>query len=522
MKILTDLRLLFLTVSAIIPALLHGAEAGKRPPLVTVITVEGLSGEYLRLLEPLFGPGGFPRLADNGVNVDRLDYGPGLDAAAASAMLFTGAAPMVNGIPSAKIYDTTTKLPRSPLHDPSTIGNFTDETFSPKALKVSTLADELRIDTDGHGRAYAVAPYSHEALAGAGHAGNGAYWINDMTANWASSAYYKEMPLAIKNRNYSNSLASRLDTMRWTPLLNLSLYPGLTMDEFITPFKNTYPRKDMQRVRRFLTSPKANTEVTDVAIDLVNELQLGRSGHTDLLTVSYTVPSDGSRAEIIDSYVRLDRDLARLLAALDKASGPGQTTVLLAGLPTVNGSSPDDKKWNIPSGLYSVKRAVSLLSIQLMAVHGNGDWILGYHDRNFFLNRQLIKDRGLSLQDFRSEVADFLGRMAGISNVVTIDDIIASRAGENPAALKRNTSLSHAGDVIIEVSPGWQIVDDGSGKASGVQRHTAVDIPAFFIAPGLRQKNVPGTVDARALVTTLSRILNLRAPNGASVPSISL
>lgn len=153
-----------------------------------------------------------------------------------------------------------------------------------------------------------------------------------------------------------------------------------------------------------------------------------------------------------------------------------------------------------------------------MAVHGNGDWIIGYHDRQFFLNRQLIKDRGLDLQDFRREVADFLGRMAGISNVVTIDDIIASRAGDNPAALKRNTSLPHAGDVMIEVSPGWQIVDDGTGRASGVQRHTAVDAPAYIIMPGLKRSQITTMTDARQLAPTLCRLLMLRAPNGASLP----
>lgn len=512
---LTALILLTITVFA-------AAQPGKRPTVAAVVTVEGLSTDYLRVLEKQFTPGGFRRLMTTGASIDRLDYGPGLDAAAASAVVHTGSAPIVNGIPSAKVYDTATKLPRSPLHDPSTIGNFTDETYSPAALKVSTIGDELRIDTDGAGRVYAVAPNSHEAIIAAGHAGNGAYWINSMTANWATTAYYKEMPQAVKNRNYHNSLASRLDTMRWTPLLNLSLYPGLSTAQMQNPFKHTFARKDIQRVRRFIASPLSNTEVTDVAVDLINETRLGSGKATDIIAVDYVLPTDADRAEIIDCYLRLDRDLARLLAALDKAAGADGATVMLAGLPSVAGSAPDDKRWKTPSGLYSVKRAVSLLDIQLMAVHGNGDWILGYHDRNFFLNRALIKDRGLDLQAFRREVADFLGRMEGISNVVTIDDIIASRAGDNPAALKRNTSIAHAGDVIIEVSPGWQIVDDGSGRASGVQRHTAVDIPAYFIGHGIKRSHITDAVDARALAPTLTRLLMMRAPNGAVVPAINI
>lgn len=517
-KLTTGLIKSSILLAACVLALCATAQSGQKPSIVTVITVEGLSGDYLRSVSSLFGPGGFNQLSGEGAAIDRIDFGPGADAAAASAMVHTGAAPIVNGIPSAKVYDTATKLPKSPLHDSSVMGNFTDETLSPATLKVSTVADELRIATDGAGRAYAIAPRSHEALTGAGHAANGALWINDMTANWASTTYYKDIPACVKERNYRNSLASRMDTMRWTPLLNLSLYPGLSQSEMQKPFRMTFPKKDVQRVRRYLSSPLSNTEVTDMALAVINETGLGNGGATDFLSISYTLPTDASRAEMTDSYVRLDRELARLLRALPR----DRSVIMLTGLPSGNGSAADDKRWNIPSGLYSVKRAVSLLDIQLMAVHGNGDWIIGYHDRNFFLNRKLIKDRGLDLQAFRREVADFLGRMAGICDVVTIDDIMASRAGDNPAALKRNTSLAHAGDVIIEVSPGWQIIDDGTGRASGVQRLTATDIPAFISAPGLKRSHFSGTTDARVLAPTLSRLSGTRAPNGASLPPLDL
>jgi len=493
--------------------------SSRRPDFVAVITVEGLSNDYLQQLSDLFTTDGFKRVVSGGVSIDRVDYGTPLDAAAASAIIHTGAAPMVNGIPAAKVYDTSTHLSRSPLHDPAMMGNFTDETFSPAPLKVTTVADELRMATDGDSRVYAVAPNSYEAIAGAAHAGNGGYWINGMTGNWATTTYYKEMPSAVKDHNYRAPLANRLDTMRWEPLLNLSLYPSLTTQEIKKPFKITFPRKNVQRVRSFLASPLANTEITDVALALINEVSLGKGKATDMISVSYTLPTAVSRSQIIDSYVRLDRDMARLLAAIQKATP--NWAVLVIGLPSTDGSKPDDKRWNTPSGLYSVKRALSLMEIQLMAVHGNGNWILGYHDRNFFLNRQLIKDRGLDLLTFRREVADFLGRMAGISNVITIDDIIASRAGDNPAALKRNTSLIHAGDVIIEVSPGWQIIDDGTGRASGVQRHNIPSTPAFFIAPGLKRLDINTPVDARAIAPTLSRLLHVRAPNGASLPALN-
>ena len=80
----------------------------------------------------------------------------------------------------------------------------------------------------------------------------------------------------------------------------------------------------------------------------------------------------------------------------------------------------------------------------LIALHGNGDWVTGYFNRNFYLNQRLIKENRLDASDVRAEAAEFLARMSGVSGVYTIDDIIASRAGDNANELKRNTLVKYA------------------------------------------------------------------------------
>ena len=130
----------------------------KRPQLVVGIVVEGLTMGNLDLLRPHFTEGGFKRLLEQGVTVTDVDYGTPLDASAAAAMVFTGTSPWVNGIASATVYDPESKRVNPVLFDASTIGNFTDETLSPKALTASTIADELRIDGGGPGYVYANGP----------------------------------------------------------------------------------------------------------------------------------------------------------------------------------------------------------------------------------------------------------------------------------------------------------------------------------------------------------------------------
>lgn len=495
-----------------------------RSPMVVGIVVEGLSEDYLTLLRDCMPDGGFKRLMRDGLTISDIRYGTRLDPQAAAAVLLTGAAPSVNGVAARTYFNPETGVSAAALLDSRMPGNFSDETLSPKGLKVSTLSDEVRIDTDGAGYVYSLAADPQTAIIGAGHAGNGAFWINEHTGHWASSAYYRDMPSAVSNRNYSNPLHARLDTIRWVPSMAMESYPLLSKAERAERFSYTYPQRDFDRFRRLRSTPPGNTEVTDLALELIASAGLGKDTDMDMLQLSYTLTPEGaSRAEIMDAYLRLDRDLARLFAAIDRQAGFGRSAIFLAGVPSAAGATADDPRWKTPAGEFSVPKAKSLLGMHLMTLHGNGEWLQAYNNRQFWLNRKLITDRGLDLATFRAECADFLARMAGIVNVYTIDDIIAARAGEDPAALKRNTPVEHCGDIFIEVNPGWSITEETHSKQSKqrrtVERADASRFPAFILAPGFQGRRIDYPVDARSIAPAVARVIRIRAPSAASTPA---
>ncbi len=511
-----------LVASALLPAV--GASP-TRPAIVIGITVEGLSSDYLQLLEDRLCDGGFKMLASQGISVSDLHYGPGVDAAAAIAMIYTGAAPAVNGIPAGSIFDTERLAPMHILNDPSKIGNFTNETYSPDAISVSTLSDELRIDSRGEGLVFSIGATPLQAIISAGHAANGAFWINDNNGNWATTTYYHDIPRAVSNSNYKTPLTHRLDTMVWEPLFDTSMLPGLSDQKRLRPFKHSFPKKDDDRIVAFKASALGNREVTRLAIEIMQELSLGKHPGMDMINVAYTLApysygrSADSSIETLDAYLRLDRDIAALINAAKKTAGPNGVAVFLAGVPTPAHDKRDDERWNIPYGQFSVKKAESLLNMYLMALHGNGDWIDGYFNNHFYLNKKLIKERSLDLTVIRGEAADFLNRMSGVADVYTIDDIIAGRVGDDPQALKRNTSVRRAGDVMIRVAPGWEGTDDGTRRPPVVRRESQSRIPAFIMAPGIAPSRNDAPVDARLIAPSVARALWLRAPNGASQPA---
>lgn len=521
-------------------ALLMGASASAymtaeqlpaRPQLVVGIVVEGLSQDYLDLLQERFGRDGFRRLADNGVTVGDIDYGTPLDGAAATAMLFTGASPSVNGVAAETVYNRDERRPRHTLHDPEIIGNFTSETLSPASLGASTLSDELRIATGGLGYVYSIAPDPAEAIIMAGHAGNSAFWINDLTGKWATTTFYRDLPQKPQEANHRYPLESRLDTLQWVPSIPIALFPDLPSYKKAYPFRHTFPRSDRHRYTSFKLSAPVNTEVTDMAIGYLNTLNLGKREATDMLNIVFSLEpypygrDADSRPELMDSYLRLDRDLARLFAAID-ASGPGmeKTLVFVAGTPVTRRQRRDDERWAIPYGEFSSRKAVSLLNMYLMAIHGNGEWVSGYHDSQLFLNHNLIKEKGVDLEAIRVEAARFLERMSGVSHAWTIDEVLSRKATERPEEFRRNIVAASAGDVFISIAPGWQETDDDSDTEAPVTVSRAVTStsPFFILYPGLTPRKIEIPTDARAVAPTVSRLLRIRSPNGASLPPLRL
>ncbi len=502
----------------------HAQPLPARPSLVVGIVVDGLNDDYLQLLRGYFGDGGFKRLMDEGVVMSDVNYGKDIDPAAATAMIMSGTGPMVNGIPSAYVYDPETRLTRSILAP----GAGTDVAYTPSPLLVSTIADEVRIDAAGVGNVYSIAPDPERAVLLAGHAGNSAVWINDTDGKWTTSTYYKERPQPAVIANHSHPIAKVLDTLAWTPTMNLQQYPDLPDYKRLFPFRHTFPKKDRDRYKAFKASPMVNTTVTDMAREYISSLQLGQRGVTDMLNIAYTLTpytytrETDNRTEAMDAYLRLDRDLARLFETLDSMPGRDNVVVFLAGTPSTTGWKRDDDQWNIPHGEFSARKAIALLNMYLIALHGNGDWVTGYHNRHFYLNQQLISQSGLDLVAIRNEAAEFLARMSGVSHVYTIDDIVSGRAGDRVDELRRSTSLKHSGDLVITINPGWTPVDDDFNTTERVVRYGYTPSPAFILAPGIQHTEIESRVDARAIAPTVTRLVRIRAPNGAELAPLRL
>ena len=73
---------------------------------------------------------------------------------------------------------------------------------------------------------------------------------------------------------------------------------------------------------------------------------------------------------------------------------------------------------------------MQLLRSYLNAVYGEGDWVKGYSERQVFLNRTLIEDAKIPLEDVQKKVARFLVQFSGVASAYPYSAFEANDFGE--------------------------------------------------------------------------------------------
>lgn len=502
----------------------------ERPKLVVGIVIDQLRTDYIEYLQDYFNERGFKRLMKGGAYMRDVDFKvPGLDAVNSTAMLYTGTYPSRNGVPTKMVYNNVTKKTLPALTDDKTLGNFTNDSFSPLGIRVSTLSDELAVEGDGNALIYAISTDPQQSIAMAGHAATGALWLNNTSGNWASTTYYKALPKQVSDRNYTRSIAARLDTMVWRPMLPTAAMPGISDEKRNKSFKYTFSRHDREVFNQFSLSPLGNQEVTDLAITFLSDMKVGKnSSATDMLNIGYTLApyrfAKGSdfKPELTDAYLRLDRQLGRLFDAIDHYVGINNTLIWVSSTGYFDDAVVEDKKYRIPTGEFSMKRATSLLNSYLSALHGNGDYIDSFVDGHLYLDHKTLEDKRLDISGIVNDARTFLTRMSGVAEAFTVYDIM-SPTTPTEERLRLLIDPKTGGDVIVTFNPGWEVVDDLHYPVNSKPvRETPVLSPAFIMGRGVKPEIINTPVDAVTLAPTVSGQLRIRSPNASKSKPILL
>lgn len=473
-------------------------EASAQTRLVVSLCIDQLRTDYVEAFSAHYGTQGFKRLMRDGQVYRQVDFSfDAKDRASAMAAIYTGTTPSRNGIIGSQWLDRETGRPHFCVDDANYMGNNTSENSSAAWLLTSTLPDELKIATQGQARVFAIAPFRDAAILSAGHAANCALWINPETGKWCSTTYYKDFPL-------------------WLDDFNAKQGPDLRVKD----------KDRVNRYRRLLTMPEVNQEVNLLATELLNKGELGKDSIADFLALTYYAGTyqhkalQESQHEMQAVYVGIDQCIAQLLQVLEKQVGLDHVLFCLTSTGFTDPAYNDLSAYNIPSGEFYLNRCATLLNMFLMATYGEGNYVEHYYDQQIFLNHKLIEDKRLDMAEIQQKASEFLVQFSGVDEVYAANRLLLAPYTERSERTRNGYHRKRSGDLVIEVLPGWKIVDEQTQEKKIVSQ-VAIPAPCIFLSPIFKAKTVATPIQAERIAPTLAGALHIRAPNGCSVAAIS-
>ncbi len=507
------------------------------PKLVVGIVVDQMRYDYLNRFYNRFSDGGFKRLMTQGFNFKNNHYnyvptytGPG------HASIYTGTTPKYHGIISNYWYDKTIDKSVYCASDNTvkSVGiDHVKEQMSPRRLMSTTFGDENRLFTEFKGKTIGIAIKDRGAILPAGHTANAAYWFHGKDlGKWISSTYYmNQLPDWVKNFNAKPIAESYLKP--WTTLYDIDTYveSGDDLNAFERGFEGkdtaTFPYdlnvlKDKNEGFDILKATAYGNALTaDFAIAALDGENLGGDAITDVLTVSFSSTDyvghnfGVNSKEIQDTYLRLDKDLERLFAALDAKVGKGQYTVFLTADHGAVNVPSYLKSVNIPAGYVDDETHNNTLKAFLKAKFNTDNLIKNISNNQIFLNHEVIKNNNLNLGEIQEAIVDEMIAYKDIDKAYTAKTMAAAPfAGGMELLLQNGYNQKKSGDVLYVYSPAYITYSKtGSTHGSGLSYDTHV--PLLFYGKGVKQGSSFTKTAITDIAPTISALLGTSFPNRA-------
>lgn len=501
------------------------AQAAEVPKVVVSIMVDQLRGDYLEKFTHLYGEEGFKKLfAEGRVYTNGYYSHTSPDRSSGTASVYTGTTPYYHGITGNRFMQRN-NLRVAGIVDDTNEANMGINTFegsSPNNLLVTTLADELKIATKGHAYVCSIAPERDMAVLAGGHAPNAVLWLSEDCAKWATSAYYGGIPAW--TRSYNRREGTRFDwaEMAWEPYYATGVYSYSVYDGIPREFHYTFRKGDAEAIRRYKTSALINDEVTMLSKTCVAGAMFGRNKTTDMLCVGYYAgnyehsPESERPIELQDIYCRLDRNIAELIRAVEDKVGVGNALFVVTSTGYADAHRPDSKLFTLPAGELKMDRCCALLNIYLGALYGKDNYVEGSYLNEIYLNRALIEKRQIKMSELFDRCTEFLCQVSGVKRVYPSLELLSGAAD---AEVRAAYNADRSGDLLLEVAPGWTLVDDRWSERIYYNR-THVPVPIMFYGGGFDAQCHRTPVAVESIAPTIAHILRISAPNACATRPI--
>jgi predicted AlkP superfamily pyrophosphatase or phosphodiesterase len=493
----------------------------RQPKLVLMIVVDQFRYDYLTRFRSEY-TGGLARLLDKGAVFTNAYYEhyPTVTAVGHSTVL-TGAPPAISGIVGNEWLDRSAGKMVTSVSDPSveTLGAPARLGSSPHRLLVSTLSDEIKMADRSPNKSIGISLKDRSAILPVGRMADAAFWFDNDTGNFVSSTYYmKELPAWMAEFNRSR-FADKFVGAEWTSSSRFQRSSGTSPQPVFARMPSSPGKAYWEAVYR---SPFGNDVLAEAAMRVIDSEKLGASGGTDLLSVSFSsndaighfVGPDAP--EVHDMCLKTDRVLEMLLQFVDKKVGLANTLVVLTADHGVAPSPEANQKRHMAGGRLSSATIMQAVTDALNAKYGVEKWIVGREEVTPYLDRNLIRKKGLDLAAVQATAAEAVRPLPHIARVYTSEDVRLGRLPEDYITRRiRNGFYDGRGADLVVLAEPYYLFDGKAGTSHGSPYNYDSHVPVIFLGPWVRAGQYHASITVNDIAPTLATMLAVETPSGS-------
>jgi len=540
---------LFLLCSAFFigPTALHADEPAAKPKvkLAVLLVFDQLRGDYIDKWQPQFSEGGFKRLQTEGAWFTDCHYpyattstGPG------HASILSGTSPYKHGIVNNEWYDAKAGAPvycaglaryqfvpakPAPKPEPgkpvSTVAK-PKLAGTPDLLLSETVADQLKIATNGKGKVFGLSLKDRSAILPAGKKPDGVYWFSEkfITSNYYRDSLHPWVDAFNKSKQAESYFGK--EWSRFKPDLNYEKFAG--PDDQIGEAKGVgqgikFPhpmdggKKELTKTYydALATSPFGNDILLALAKECIIAEKLGQDDVPDLLSVSFSSNDLVGHAwgpdshEVLDMTLRSDAIVENFLKFLDEKVGKGNYSVVVTAdhgicpLPEVSTKRGIDAKRFSPIKLIlNAERHLAKtfggeeLAEEPEPKEGEPEtpkkknpkrWIEDIAAPNIYLNQRLIKSKNLDPAKVAEELAKYLRTQEGIAKAYSRKDLKGTMEKDDAIGIRAQKSYfaARSGDVYVVIQPYYLLGSQSTGTSHGTPHAYDTHVPLLAFGPGV-------------------------------------
>lgn len=407
-------------------------------------------------------------------------------------------------------------------------------------MLLPTIGDALIAASGGRSKVVSISAKDRAAILPGGFGGK-AFWLEPQ-GFVTSRYYYDELPAWVARHAEEHPL-ERFRGTEWGLLYAPERYERRAQDDRAAErpafgLGRTFPHpldgNDLELAGAVAATPFVDELTVSFALRALVAEELGADDAPDLLAVSLSATDRVGHAfgpeslEAEDNFARLDRQLARLLAAVNERVGAERTLVVLSadhgGCETAEqGEALGLRGARItPEELVAAARAFAKREL------GDPDLVLGYANPSLWLDRARLQRRGLSPRAVAERLAETLRARDDVYDAFATEALLEGdlRATSElddgalvPLSRRVRASLypGRSGDVYVVPRPHSLLLQNAEIAAThGSPWAYDSHVPLLVAGPGVRPGIHAAPVGPHQLATTVALLLGIPAPAGAT------